>query len=178
MTLVRLFVLGLLREGPRHGYDLHRWLEQSRADLWADILPGSIYHALRQMEREGLVVVEATERAGNRTRAVYAITAAGREAYDWLLREGWQQPRPAFPAALYTLLTFGDHLPAPFLREAVQGQIAALEREVAAWDEGEAAKERYGVLPPWGRAMFDNGRAHLDADLRLLRAVLARLDEA
>lgn len=173
---VRLLVLGLLRAKPMHGYELHHWLETSRADLWADVLPGSIYHALRQMHKEGLVEVQGTEQTGNRSRAIYAITPAGETAFARLLSEGWQTPPRSFPAALYTLLTFSDHLPAPALRAAVQQQIAAVEQELSVWEEGAALKTQAGVLPAWGPALFENGRRHLEADLHLLRSLLAWLD--
>jgi len=53
--MVRLFVLGLLYARPRHGYEIRKWLETRRTDLWTGVLPGSIYHALKQMTKEGLV---------------------------------------------------------------------------------------------------------------------------
>lgn len=82
----RLMVLGLLHAAPMHGYDIRKRLDIIHAEAWADVLPGSIYHALKQMEKEGLLAVEATERSGNRLRAVYALTDAGRRAYRDELR--------------------------------------------------------------------------------------------
>lgn len=32
---------------PMHGYEIQKALEGSRADVWADVLPGFIYHALK-----------------------------------------------------------------------------------------------------------------------------------
>jgi DNA-binding PadR family transcriptional regulator len=172
---VRLFVLGLVRERPQHGYELHRWLERSQTMVWADVLPGSIYHALRQMHKEGLIEVRATEHSGNRARAIYSITAAGEHAFDRLLAEGWQQRLSSFPVALYTLLTFSQHLSTVRLRDAIEQQLVKLTDELEHWAQGAAAKEEAEVLPPWGQAMFNNGREHLEADLRLLRSVLALL---
>lgn len=175
---VRLFVLGLLRERPQHGYELHRWLERSQTDVWADVLPGSIYHALRQMQKEGFIEVQATEHTGNRSRSIYSITTTGREAFARFLEEGWQQRLPGFPVALYTLLTFSQHLPPARLRDVIEQQIVNLTRELEQWRQGEVAKREAEVLPPWGQAMFQNGREHLEADLRLLQRVLAVLPQA
>lgn len=170
---VRLFVLGLLREQPRHGYELYRWLERSQTAVWAEVLPGSIYHALRQMHKEGLIDIQSTEQTGNRSRAIYTITPAGQAAFNQLLQEGWQHPPHSFPVRLYTLLTFSEHLPAPVLRNAIEHQLTALEQELARWQQGETAKVQAGVLPLWGQAMFENGKHHLEADIALLRNVLA-----
>lgn len=87
----RLLVLGLLNESPKYGYEIQKWLEQSRTDTWADVLPGSIYHALQQLQKEGLVRVSETSQVGHRLKAVYAITDAGRSAFKTLLRQALQQ---------------------------------------------------------------------------------------
>lgn len=175
---VRLLVLGLLCERPQHGYDLHRWLERSKADVWADVLPGSIYHALRQMQKEGLIEVQATEHTGNRSRSIYSITPTGRDAFARLLAEGWQRRLPGFPVGLYTLLTFSHHMSPALLRPVIEQQINDFTRELDQWRLGEDAKAEAEVLPAWGEAMFQNGREHLEADLRLLQRVLAALPPA
>jgi DNA-binding PadR family transcriptional regulator len=123
-----------------YGYEIQKWLEISHTELWADVLPGSIYHALRQMEKEGPVQVQATQQRGHRARAIYALTQAGREMFQLLLREGWQQVPRTFPSNLCTLLTFSHHLPSEERRAGLQTMLAALEKELAQWGEGEQAK--------------------------------------
>jgi DNA-binding PadR family transcriptional regulator len=86
-VLVRLFVLGLLLRRPMSGYEVQRILQLNRTDLWAGILSGSIYHALKKLEAEGLVTLSVTEQSGNRTRAIYAITHKGVSEHRSLLRE-------------------------------------------------------------------------------------------
>ncbi|HEY1012960.1 MAG TPA: PadR family transcriptional regulator [Herpetosiphonaceae bacterium] len=171
----RLLVLGLLSERPRHGYELHKWLEESQSDRWASVLPGSIYHALRQMQKEGLVDVSATELTGNRARAVYALTAAGAAAVGELLAAAWRAPLSAFPSTLYVLLTFAHLLPAAELRASLEAQLAAIDGQLADWEAGLAAKTEAAALPAWGAALFANGRRHLEADRALLAEVLAGL---
>ena len=169
---MRLMVLGLLEMEPRHGYEIQKWLEITHTDLWADVLPGSIYHALRQMEKEGLVEVRATEQRGHRARAIYALTQAGREMFKRLLREGWQQVPHTFPSDLYTLLTFSHHLPLDERRAGLQTMLAALEKELVQWGEGEQAKKEAAAFPTFLQAVFENGREHLEANIRLLRRLL------
>ncbi len=83
----RLLVLGLLSMAPMHGYEIKKTMDLTRAAVWAAVLPGSVYHALKTMAAEGLVEVKATEATGHRTRAIYAITPAGRSELKRLLRE-------------------------------------------------------------------------------------------
>ncbi len=79
MTMLDLAVLGLLRDGPRHGYDL----KQSLADLgFVRVSFGSLYPALRRLEKRGLI--EALRASGR--RKAYRVTGAGRDELDLLLR--------------------------------------------------------------------------------------------
>ena len=69
---LRLYLLKLLSEEPKHGYELIRLLENRFLGLYAPSA-GTIYPRLQRMEAEGLVTHRA---AGG--RKVYEITAAGR----------------------------------------------------------------------------------------------------
>jgi DNA-binding PadR family transcriptional regulator len=69
---LRLYLLKLLAEGPKHGYELIRLLENRFLGLYAPSA-GTIYPRLARMEAEGLVGHTA---AGG--RKVYRITDAGR----------------------------------------------------------------------------------------------------
>lgn len=69
---LRLYLLKLLDEGPKHGYELIRLLENRFLGLYAPSA-GTIYPRLQRMEAEGLVTHTA---AGG--RKVYEIADAGR----------------------------------------------------------------------------------------------------
>jgi DNA-binding PadR family transcriptional regulator len=109
--LTRLFVLSLLTWRPLSGYEMQVILQLNQTERWAGILPGSIYHALKKLAAEGLVVLQATEQVGNRAKAIYAITAAGGEEFRRLLKETWRVPMLHFPAGIYAALGFLDSLP-------------------------------------------------------------------
>jgi DNA-binding PadR family transcriptional regulator len=70
---LRLYLLKLLDESPRHGYDVIRLLEDRFMGLYAPS-PGTIYPRLQRLEAEGLVT-----RSHDGERKVYRITDAGRE---------------------------------------------------------------------------------------------------
>jgi DNA-binding PadR family transcriptional regulator len=69
---LRLYLLRLLAEGPKHGYELIRLLENRFHGLYAPSA-GTIYPRLARMEADGLITHTA---AGG--RKVYDITDAGR----------------------------------------------------------------------------------------------------
>ncbi|MGX7670113.1 PadR family transcriptional regulator [Plantactinospora sp. DSM 117369] len=69
---LRLYLLKLLDDGPRHGYELIRLLEERFLGLYAPSA-GTIYPRLARLEAEGLVTHDAVG-----GRKVYQITEAGR----------------------------------------------------------------------------------------------------
>lgn len=69
---LRLYLLSLLDEAPRHGYEVIRALEE-RFDGMYSPSAGTVYPRLARLEEEGLV-----EREDEGRKAVYRITEAGR----------------------------------------------------------------------------------------------------
>jgi len=69
---LRLYLLKLLDEAPRHGYDVIRALEDRFLGLYAPSA-GTVYPRLSRLESEGLVTS-----ADEEGRKVYRITDAGR----------------------------------------------------------------------------------------------------
>jgi len=69
---MRLYLLALLNEGPRHGYEIIRALEERFNGLYSPSA-GTVYPRLAKLEEEGLV-----ERTDDGRKATYRITEAGR----------------------------------------------------------------------------------------------------
>jgi transcriptional regulator len=80
-------VLKTLTWGPRHGYAIARWLEDTTDNAIA-IEEGSLYPALYRMERKGWIDAEwGTSELGRKAK-LYRLTARGRkqlqaEAAEW-----------------------------------------------------------------------------------------------
>jgi DNA-binding PadR family transcriptional regulator len=70
---LRLYLLKLLDESPRHGYEVIRLLQDRFMGVYAPS-PGTIYPRLARLEEEGLVTHDETD-----GRKVYRITDKGRE---------------------------------------------------------------------------------------------------
>lgn len=69
---LRLYLLSLLNEGPRHGYEIMRDLEQRFNGLYTPSA-GTVYPRLAKLEEEGLV-----SRGDDGRKVTYTITDAGR----------------------------------------------------------------------------------------------------
>ena len=73
---IRLAILSLLDEGPKHGYQIMKEMGERFGGLYS-CSAGSVYPTLQQLEDEGLVTGKRED--GKR---VYHITAAGREELE------------------------------------------------------------------------------------------------
>ncbi|MFC5832899.1 PadR family transcriptional regulator [Nonomuraea insulae] len=78
---LRLYLLKLLEESPRHGYEVIRLLQDRFLGVYSPS-PGTIYPRLARLEEEGLVTHEVVE-----GKKVFSITDKGREELNERLDE-------------------------------------------------------------------------------------------
>ena len=164
MALAHL-LLGVLAEGPAHGYDLKVRLDR-RFEGSKPLPFAQVYATLGRLQRDALVEVAEITQDGGPERTVYVLTAAGREALDaWL---GESEPAGPYPAGeLARKVVVALHLGADasgYLRRqrAVHlGRMRELVRHRAATQDASA---RLGI---------DYAIHHLDADLRWIEAAVS-----
>ena len=163
----RLFVLGMLAREPMHGYQIRKALADSRTDTWAEVLAGSIYHALAAMEREGMVSVQEVQATGARSRSVYRITRAGRAELRRLEKAAWEGPPNPFPTRLYSAISFMNILSRTERVAALAAAFERTEAEIANWTRAIDVKS--AALAPSALLAMRNAKAHLELDRELLR---------
>lgn len=131
MSAIRLLVLGAVRQhGRAHGYQVRNDLEYWGAHEWSNAKPGSIYHALKQMAKQGLLLAHeiAPSTVGGPPRTEYEITQRGTEEYLRLVRESltaYDQKPDILSAALGTMVDLG--------REEVLGLLEERVRSIEEW---------------------------------------------
>lgn len=84
-----LLILKALVFGPRHGYGIARWLEESSRDLLR-IEEGSLYPALYRMEKRGWIRSEWGLSDSNRKAKYYRLTTRGKEQLE-AQATGWER---------------------------------------------------------------------------------------
>lgn len=103
---LRLALLSLLEDGPKHGYQLMKKLEERSGGIYR-ASAGSIYPTLQQLEDEGLAVSEQQD--GKR---VYRLTETGTTELEsergavnriWQRAEHWGQWAPWMPESAMML---------------------------------------------------------------------------
>ncbi|GAA3198789.1 PadR family transcriptional regulator [Actinocorallia longicatena] len=157
LSPLALAVLVMLSERPMHPYEIGRLMRSRGKDQSIKIRYGSLYTVVQNLEKQGLVEADGTDRAGNRPeRTVYSVTGTGREAMDRRLSEIIELPEKEYPAFEGALSLVGVLGPDRTV-ELLERRLAALERELAE-----------------GREVYD----HLISDLRLPRLFLIEVEYA
>ena len=73
-----MLILALVEDRPRHGYEIAKLIEQ-RSDGVLQFHAASLYPLLYRLEKRGLIKGRWVERAGERRRRFYKLTAAGQK---------------------------------------------------------------------------------------------------
>ncbi|MFJ2031319.1 PadR family transcriptional regulator [Streptosporangium sp. NPDC087985] len=166
MSSTRVLLLGVLLDGPLHGYEVRRRLELMGTHHWANVAYGSIYHGLGKMADEGLL--ERVEE-GKGGKTVYAITEIGRSEFSRLLLSNWWEIKPIVDP-FQVALTFMDRLPVAELKSAMEARAAQLRFSVEMVRRAMGGKQAFGAP------------RHIDECLRLnilqLQAQLTWVEEA
>lgn len=131
MSSTRLLVLGAVRfMQPVHGYDVRRELLTWRIEGWTNVKGGSIYSALKTLERDSLIEMTGKmQTRGRPERSEYVLTPEGDTEFDVLLRKAWwrvdRAAEPLVPALCLML-----NLPREELISAVSSRIDQLNGQV------------------------------------------------
>jgi DNA-binding PadR family transcriptional regulator len=171
---VRNALLGLLAQKSRHGYELHSAFEAvvGGEQNW-DVKPAQIYTTLGRLEKDGLVAEESVEQDGGPEKRIYSITRSGREALSQWFGAGvaLEHHRDEFYVKLLLSIATGEANP----RHVIQTQRAKLYQDLHA-----ITGQRNKTDPKTALAqvlLYDKAIMHLEADLRWLDMVEARLED-
>ncbi len=118
-----LVLLGLLAEGPKHGYEIKRLITKVLG-IFTSIETKSVYYPLRQLEKEGFVA-KRVSRAGRRPeKYVYYITKRGSKRFQELLCKSFltiQRPFLNIDLSLYFLPSIKPKIALQRLRNRLRG---------------------------------------------------------
>lgn len=76
-----MLVLKALVWGPRHGYEIMRWIRRTSGEE-LKLEEGALYPALHRMQERGWIAAEWGLSENNRRAKFYQLTAVGRRRLD------------------------------------------------------------------------------------------------
>lgn len=164
-----LLILGMLHGADLHPYEMKRRLGAAMVECYLDVDVGTLYYAVRQLEREGAISAIAKERvARGGTRTTYRITDTGRAAFQDEIRRQFEAAGPV-SSTLYAALLFLRHVEPEHLMQLVRQRIARTEAQLA---ELKPLREEMMPRLTGGAAhLFD----HIEGQRRFDRAWLGQL---
>jgi DNA-binding PadR family transcriptional regulator len=191
--MLEIAILGLLKEQPLHGYELKKRLGETLGFLWG-VSYGSLYPALRRLEREGAVEV-VTERVrrpaaiaatgslkgdlaaarrdagrldkpSRRTRKAYRITAAGEARFEELLLA--DDSHTDDDKAFALKLAFCSNLPVAARLELLERRRLALQARLDRTRRADGARaDRYS------RSLLEHRTRSIQRDLEWVDELIA-----
>lgn len=175
LSPISLAALGLLAERPMHPYEMYQLLLERAEDRLVKVRPGTLYHAVDRLERDGLARALRTERDGNRPeRTTFDITESGRRTLLRRIGEMLATPAdeyPEFPLAI----SEAHNLTRAQVIAALRSRMQALA------DEQQAISGRLQALggeriPRLFWLDVDYDRAIREAEINWLGTVIAELE--
>ena len=172
--------LGLLAEGPAHGYELFRRFKDSLGEVW-HIGESQFYALLKRIEVRGMAIPVAAE-SGSRAVGprVLKLSPEGKELFDAWLREPTVSSSRLLHLEFLARLYFLARLSPREAADAAAAQAKVLSGDIARLDREEGSS---GTRSRAG-SVAENAAFHavetLSAAFRLsqLRAALAWIEES
>jgi DNA-binding PadR family transcriptional regulator len=165
---VRTLCLGVLTERPMSGYEIKKHFEQAFQHFFLAGF-GSIYPALAELARDGLVSVESVEQDKRPDKKVYRITPRGWQALTEELMAA--RPQHRVRSEFLVLMYFAHLLPPERVGALIDEVIGRLERCLGEeLEQVERATSAPGTAPlmpgqrfglGYGRLMVSTALAYL-----------------
>ncbi|HTY45496.1 MAG TPA: PadR family transcriptional regulator [Patescibacteria group bacterium] len=126
MISSELVLLGLLRESPRHGYEIKVKIKEILS-LFAGLDLKSIYYPLKILEKKGLVAKRASKEGKRPQRFIYHLTPKGQHRFNELLTKSlldFKRPQFSLDLSLYFL----DYMQSDIAKRRLKARISILEK--------------------------------------------------
>ena len=167
----RALILGVLHRGDFHPYEIKRRLESAMVECYIDVDVGTLYYAIRQLEKEGLISAVARERvARGGMRTVYRITPKGKAEFQRLLHRQFEAEGPV-AQTLYGALLFLHLADLAVVEDLLRRRIERLDELIAKL--GPIRKGLRPVLSTGGEYLLEHLEKQRHLDREWLKDLLA-----
>jgi DNA-binding PadR family transcriptional regulator len=169
-----LAILGMLHRGDIHPYEMKRRLQAAMVECYLDIDVGSLYYAVRQLEKDGSIEPVSQERvARGGMRTIYTITAKGRETFQNEFFEQFERDGPV-SQTLYGPLLFLHCVPKAKLAAALRRKLERTEASISEMKSLQA--EMTNGISTGGKQLFRHLERQRKLDRDWLRDVIAEVE--
>lgn len=169
-----LLILGVLHRGDFHPYEIKRRLEAAMVECYVDIDVGTLYYAVRKLEKDGLIEPLAEERVPRGgVRTIYRITTGGRAEFRDGLHRHFESDGPV-SQTLYGALLFLHLADLATVEAALRRRIARLDEIIAKL--GPIGQQLAPVLSTGGSYLLDHVGKQRELDREWLEGLLSDVE--
>ena len=167
-----LVLLGLLKEGPRHGYELKRVIDE-KISTFAPISAGSIYYTLKRLAKDSLVSMTRKRKGRYPEKEVYRITKKGEEKFKELLKTTCFNIKRLY-RSMDIVLYFMNYLKPEEVIEGLRnriGQIKGIREEI----KGIYTRIRKEKYPYYIQAIAERNIRFMDKEIEWMEDFIRKI---
>jgi len=165
-----LLFLGLLKDGPKHGYEIKRIIEDELFPFIA-LKIKSYYYPLKKMEKLGLVEKEVATEGKGPDKYTYSLTPKGDKIFDHLVTESFLSiERPYFNIDLS--LYFFQYVDTKIVVRQLRGRLMSLKKIKR---ELEVIKKKKNSAKKHLQVILDHNLDLVDAEIKSIARLKATL---
>jgi DNA-binding PadR family transcriptional regulator len=178
MNIAKLVVLGALEIiGKGSGYDIIQELNRKKIDRWTDIKKGSIYHALRQLQKEGAIIeVEQTKLGRYPDKTIFKITPKGKELFDSLQEQAFLGLFPHY-YGFKIALKFNKRRSSEDIKEFADKAIEAIDLQFKAMDDYLNTLDKSSSLYKTDSFFIKHDKMLFEAEKKWIREAVKNLSK-
>ncbi|MDD2752722.1 MAG: PadR family transcriptional regulator [Candidatus Omnitrophica bacterium] len=140
-----LLLLGLLKESPKHGYEVKKKIKEILS-IFAGVDLKSIYYPLKILEKKGLLVKRTNKQGRRPQRYIYELTPKGEARFKEMLTHSFLNfKRPQF--SLDLSLYFLHYLDSDIAKRRLRARLQVLKRLSASLRETIVSLKKKGASP-------------------------------
>jgi len=163
-----LILLGLLKESPKHGYEIKKKIKEILF-FFAGLDLRSVYYPLKVLEQKGLVSRHIDRQGRRPKRFIYKLTPKGRQRFTELLTKSFLDfKRPQF--CLDSSLYFLNDLPAEAAKRRLRGRMSILKKITRSLRLQSSSLKLNGPIPL--SKILEHNLQMLEAESKFLAALI------
>ena len=140
--MVQLFILFFFSVKSAHGYEIQRFISLNRMSEWNNIKSGSIYYAIKKLEKDGYIRMIDKPEEGEKKKQIYEITETGRDVLKKLAYNEMSKPLQGAASEKFLLYPIIASLQKEEIIQGVEKHISDLEEQKIRINDWRKEKEQ------------------------------------
>ncbi len=166
-----LLLLGLLRQSPKHGYEIKIKVREILS-LFTGVQLKSIYYPLKILEKKGLLTKKTAKSGARPQRFVYCLTDKGKKRFEILFNKNlldFKRPQFTLDLSLYFL----NFMQPALVRRRLEKRLKILKKISYGIKEMINSKDLKDSLPL--SRIMEHNLCLLDAESSFLSSLLKKI---